>query len=161
MFRACFALLKPGGVFYAADFCQAGAAPLTAEDRRVLRDEVYCTSLATHAGYRAELEDAGFVVESVDDVSADWRAFTRARAASWDGAAARAATVGACGATVHGELGTFYSLVRDLLAAGRVGGLVVVARKPGGAAGAAGAGSGAERSPSPPSMAALRSATNW
>ena len=119
--------------------------------------------MATHAGYRAELEDAGFVVESVDDVSADWRAFTRARAAAWDGAAARAATVGACGATVHGELGTFYALVRDLLAAGRVGGLVVVARKPGGAGGAAGAGagSGAERSPSPPSMAALRSATNW
>ena len=60
--------------------------------------------------------------DAVDDVSAAWTAFTEQRVGAWT--AARAATTAACGAECYGELLTFYSLIRDLLAGGAAAALV-------------------------------------
>jgi hypothetical protein len=61
LFKTAYTLLRPGGVFFAADFFQLGK--LTADEWKVLKDDVSCSGLVGSVSeYKGELEAAGFKV---------------------------------------------------------------------------------------------------
>ena len=130
LFRKCFSLLKPGGVFYAADFY--ALARLTVSERSDLRTEVFCDYVPSKEAYISDLEEVGFACERFDDKSEEWTEFTRARASKWnsESEAARVSGLFPGGKDAHSELGKFFDLVSQLFAGGNLGGAVVVARKP-------------------------------
>lgn len=126
-FRLCYGLLQPGGTFYAADFVAAGA--LSHGEWKVLREEVGCSSMAAGVqAYAAELRDAGFQVEKVENVTDDWRAYTDERATAF--ADESDALVKVYGEDTYAQLLKFYQTVAKLYAGGNLGGIQIVARKP-------------------------------
>ena len=88
LFRLAYSLLRPGGVFFAADFFQLGK--LTSGEWDTLKNEVSCSTLVGSVSeYKAELEAAGFKIREATDVTADWREFTAARVAAMEADRAR------------------------------------------------------------------------
>ena len=78
LFRRCYELLRPGGVFYAGDFFETGK--FTPEEARVLREDVSCPSLySSTSAYKSDLEKAGFKVTVVEDVTQSWKDYTHQR----------------------------------------------------------------------------------
>lgn len=137
-FKECFDLLQPGGTFYAADFCRPSEAPLSVQDRQQLREDVYCDGLSSITEYAGELRAAGFVVDvnagDCSDRSRDWTGKTAARLAAWKAEQDRICSTS--GEKCYEQLLIFYGAMADLFARGRVGGIVICARKPFGAGGA-------------------------
>lgn len=126
MFRQAYELLRPGGMFFAADFVQQGK--LTEAEWRTLRTEVACPSLAASPSvYCHELAAAGFKIVRCDDETAAWRAHTQARA---EGLRQDTELQTVLGADVARGLQHFFDVVRDLYAGGNLGGLSVYAKRP-------------------------------
>lgn len=127
LFKRCYSLLRPGGCFFAADFVQEGT--LSHEEWKVLYDKVGCPSLAASPEvYANELKLAGFQVEVVESVTADWKAYATSRSTSWT--EDRDTLTALYGGETYEQLLAFYQTVTDLFHGGNLGGLRVVARKP-------------------------------
>jgi hypothetical protein len=96
---------------------------------QTLREEVSCPSLAPSIeSYSHELEQAGFKIVRVEDVTADWTQHTAARVAEMQAHQEDLAPV--IGADNYKNLLAFYSTVADLYARGNLGGLRIIAEKP-------------------------------
>ena len=63
LLQKCYQLLAPGGCFYAEDLSARG--DITEAQKQQLRRELYAITLRRIDQYRQDLEDAGFVVESL------------------------------------------------------------------------------------------------
>jgi len=127
LFKSCYALLRPGGKMFIADFFECGK--LTESEWTTLKEEVSCKSLFTSLQqYKACLEGVGFKVTVADDATGEWKAFTSDRHASFVGA--RDANVAVLGNDVYSGLEAFYATIKDLYSAGNLGGVQITAVKP-------------------------------
>ena len=126
LFRSSYDLLQPGGIFYMADLCRIGN--LSVSERKILREEVYCLSLSNLAELSSLLEGVGFRVSYQNIRSDQWLEVTRERVKKWE--AQKDDITAASGAELYEELRDFYAMIRDLMEAGHVGGVVIVAQKP-------------------------------
>jgi cyclopropane fatty-acyl-phospholipid synthase-like methyltransferase len=121
----CHALLKPGGRFYTEDLCRIGE--IGAQQMADLQRDLYAITLPSLAGYRNDLEAAGFAIEACVDMTADWSQFTRERLAAYRADRTRHVRV-------HGEatvdaLDDFYSAVEQNFRSGKLGGLRLCAKR--------------------------------
>ena len=91
-----------------------------------LATTVACPYLPSRGRYVADLLDAGFGSIRVIDKTADWNAFVSERLDRFR--AAQGDLAQRYGAATVEALDEFYSTVADLFAAGRVGGLRLLAR---------------------------------
>ena len=126
LFQSSYELLQPGGIFYMADLCRCDN--LSVRERRLLREEVYCQRLSSLDELVTELENVGFRVSYQDLRGDHWATLTKDRVAKWE--AQHHDIVAASGEELYKELLNFYTMIRDMLAGGRVGGVVLVAQKP-------------------------------
>ncbi len=127
LFKRCYSLLRPGGMFFAADFVQVGK--LTHDEWETLRDDVGCPSMAgSIEAYCHELELAGFKVVKAVDMTLDWRGYTKDRCLEFAANHARLSAI--MGEDVYLKLKRFYDIVAALYAAGNLGGLQIYAQKP-------------------------------
>ena len=126
LFDRCHRLLKPNGGMFIEDFVLL--APPSATQLADLQQKVACPDLRDRSTYERELARAGFVVNSVTDMSARWEEFTTQRVASFH--ANRARQIALHGQEITDGLDDFYSTVAGLFAAGVVGGVRIHAVRP-------------------------------
>lgn len=127
LYSQCFAALKPGGGLYVEDYFARGE--LTAAERESLARDVFCEHVPDLDAYRAGLRDAGFADVEVVDMSEPWAAFVRQR---WrDFRAQRERNLRLHGEEIVDGLDEFYRAVVALFDGGNLGGIRLVARKPG------------------------------
>jgi len=124
LFAACRAALGPQGAMYIEDFTQRREP--TAAEREALRVKVQCPYVPSPERYRDDILGAGFATVDLEDVTADWTAFTATRAAAFRADRERLVRV-------HGEdlvdgLGDFMATMAALYADGVLGGARIVAR---------------------------------
>jgi cyclopropane fatty-acyl-phospholipid synthase-like methyltransferase len=138
LFARIFSLLKPGGRMYIEDYFWRGPDPFTAEERRLLADNVFVPSgtLPSRGEYEAALTGAGFEVQ-FSDVSEEWTLFTAQRLAAFEAAKERHVRV--YNQATFDSLHLFYASVTQCFAGGRLGGVKLLITKPA-AAGAAASG---------------------
>jgi hypothetical protein len=117
--------LKPGGRLYIEDY--VALRPLEADERQLLQTKVQCPVVPTPEEYRRTLEDAGFAIETANDMSDDWCTFTAGRERAF--AANRRRFERLHGAETAAGLADFYETVAGLFAAGGVGGVRLIARR--------------------------------
>lgn len=127
LFRRCFAALKPGGVLYVEDFFLRGAR-LSAEDARVLKDDIYCSALHSRPELLDLLAAVGFERVAFDDVTAKWTPYVVNRHVAYRTNLAE--HVARDGRHVAEGLDHFYYSVARVFQGGSVGGFVLSARKP-------------------------------
>jgi cyclopropane fatty-acyl-phospholipid synthase-like methyltransferase len=84
--------------------------------------------MPTLAQYRQQLEDAGFVVEEMQDVTKDWQRLTHERAENWT--TQREEQIQVHGEELYSGLSFFYKSIDVLFQGGHTGGVRIVARKP-------------------------------
>jgi hypothetical protein len=99
---------------------------LDAAERDALAREVYCRDLPDAAGYRRQLEQAGFVDIEWMDATEEWTAFVAQRERAFRADADRFRQLH--GRNAFEALSHFYTTMRDLFAGGGLGGARVVAR---------------------------------
>jgi cyclopropane fatty-acyl-phospholipid synthase-like methyltransferase/ABC-type nitrate/sulfonate/bicarbonate transport system substrate-binding protein len=128
LFRLCYSVLRPGGIFFAEDFTEVRAGALTSEEKRLLETEVFCPYVPDLPTYKQQLIDAGFEIVTADDVTEEWKAYTRMRVEKFE--ADRERLVHIHREDTYNRLHYFYNLIHQLYAAGNLGGLRVIARKP-------------------------------
>eukprot|EP00035_Acanthoeca_spectabilis_P020720 m.434320 g.434320 ORF g.434320 m.434320 type:complete len:603 (+) comp17696_c0_seq1:64-1872(+) len=126
-FQIAYSLLRPGGVFFAADFFQLGK--LTSDEWRVLKEDVSCTSLVGSVDeYKAQLEAAGFKIREAKDVTVDWRQYTSDRVDNF--LRDQHSLEAVMGPEIYASLLKFYTAIRDLYQGGNLGGIEIYAEKP-------------------------------
>lgn len=118
-------LLPDGGAFYAEDLFSR--RPFDEDERARLASGLYANHLPDWAAYRAEVEEAGFSLVQVDDMSDDWTAFTGERLAAYRAARARHTRVH--GAPTYRAMEDFYRLVNAHFRSGKLGGIRLLARR--------------------------------
>ena len=125
LLRRCHDLLTPGACFYTEDLYSR--EEIDAGQLVELQRDLYAITLPRFEQYRADLEDAGFIIERCDDMSADWAAFTHARLDAYRRERARHRRVH--GAATVQALDDFYSAVDYHFQSGKLGGLRLCARR--------------------------------
>jgi len=128
LLRNCFDRLKPGGTFVIEDFAQN--APLLAVEEDIVSELVSAPTVTSVEVYLDELRRIGFVDLQAVDMSAPWTAWTKARHELY--AASEAETVALHGQALFESRVLFYQAIDDLFAGGRLGGVKLTGRKPGG-----------------------------
>eukprot|EP01121_Diplochlamys_sp_Union-15-3_P017639 TRINITY_DN6248_c0_g1_i1.p1 TRINITY_DN6248_c0_g1~~TRINITY_DN6248_c0_g1_i1.p1 ORF type:complete len:568 (-),score=83.11 TRINITY_DN6248_c0_g1_i1:63-1766(-) len=126
LFQVCYDVLKPGGLLITDDFFER--KPLREEEKKLLAEEVYCSYLPDLATYKKDLEQAGFELVKVEDVTEDWRDFTKKRVEDFD--ANKKNLLGIHREDTYNRLRYFYNIVKELYSAGNLGGVHLVAKKP-------------------------------
>jgi len=126
LFKLCFDLLKPGGIFFAEDFYKLSV--FTEEESRVLREEVYCPYCPDMNTYKIQLKNAGFEAVMAEELTEDWKHFTAARVQKWNTEKNQLLAVHR--EDTYNRLLSFYTQIKDLYAAGNLGGARFIARKP-------------------------------
>jgi sulfonate transport system substrate-binding protein len=119
-------LLHSGGFFYLEDFFAVNLP--SAKEKFILQHDVFCQYLPNLARYRAELEGSGMEIVRMDDLTRDWRDFTRRRSENWT--ANKGKLVEIHGSELFERLQFFYRQITQLFEGGNVGGVRIVARKP-------------------------------
>lgn len=127
LYARCFDALRPGGGRYAEDFFARGR--LTDAERETLARELSCEHVPNLAQYRDELSAAGFEGLELTDMTPAWTDFVAQRRAGFR--ARRERHVAVHGEAIVDGLDEFYTLVADLFRGGNLGGIRLVARKPG------------------------------
>lgn len=127
LFKHCQNLLRPGGIFYAGDFFEAGQ--LTGDEWKILREEVSCPSMfSSVSAYKTALVTAGLKVELADDVTPTWKEFVKSRHLQF--AKDEAKLTGLYGPEVYGGLACFFETIHQLYDGGNLGGINIYAQKP-------------------------------
>jgi len=126
LFKLCYNLLKPGGIFLAEDFYKLSM--FTEEETKILRDEVYCPYCPDMNTYKSQLKKAGFVEIVVDELTEEWKKFTELRVQRWEDEKNKLLSIHR--EDTYNRLGSFYRRIRDLYAAGNLGGARFIAKKP-------------------------------
>eukprot|EP00527_Entomoneis_sp_CCMP2396_P000573 CAMPEP_0198150194 /NCGR_PEP_ID=MMETSP1443-20131203/49956_1 /TAXON_ID=186043 /ORGANISM="Entomoneis sp., Strain CCMP2396" /LENGTH=290 /DNA_ID=CAMNT_0043815441 /DNA_START=120 /DNA_END=992 /DNA_ORIENTATION=+ len=126
LLQKCFESMAPGGTLYVEDFFQINA--FTEEEQRMLREDVYVSSLPTLDEIQQQLEQVGFTDVTIQNLTERWSTHVTERAVSYKENLAR-------NVRVHGEDGAqglshFYSVVSQLFQGGNLGGVVFHAKKP-------------------------------
>ena len=125
LFPRLNAALKPGGRIYVEDLYRRG--DLTAAEEEAMRGMLFANTLPRQDDYVAEVADAGFKDVDFADMTPLWAGFTAERLAGFrDG---RDAYVAVHGEATFEALEDFYDCIAELLAAGRVGGVRLIATK--------------------------------
>ena len=129
LFARIFSLLKPGGKMWIEDYFWRGPSPFSAEERRLLADNVFVPAgaLPSRDEYEAALLGAGFVV-AFNDVSDEWATFTAQRLQAFE--ASRERHVSTYNQATFDSLHLFYSSVSQCFAGGRLGGVKLLITKP-------------------------------
>ena len=125
-FRSMYDLLKPGGICYVADLCSVN--PLTVQERKDLRSEVYCHELVSSDHLVCEMEKVGFRKTNVCDKTKEWKDMVVHRVENW--IQYEESHVKDLGKEGYLELLKFYSMIRDMFVNGNVGGTVITMTKP-------------------------------
>ena len=99
-------------------------------NRECLSRDVHCDRVPSLTEYVADLEATGFVDVVATDVSEDWRSFTHERAAAFQANRDSFLAVTHGREDVYERLKDFYVSVASLFAGGRLGGVIVTARRP-------------------------------
>ena len=121
----CHGLLNEGGAFYTEDLYSRIA--FDDGEWEELSTGLFARHLPDFETYQAEVAQAGFELEVVDDMSESWTQFTRQRLAAYR--AARDRHVRVHGAPTVDALDEFYSLVCRHFDSGKLGGIRLHARK--------------------------------
>ncbi len=121
LFQVCRAALRPGGRMYVEDYGQARSP--SPSEAAALAHKVQCPYLPPTEQYRADLFAAGFSDVAMEDVTADWTAFTQSRARAYT--AARDRHVSLHGEALVDGLADFYDTVAGLFAGGVISGLKI------------------------------------
>ncbi|MGI9607419.1 MAG: SAM-dependent methyltransferase [Acidimicrobiales bacterium] len=124
LFARCAEALEPGGLMYIDDYVERGE--LTDREREILATKVHCAYLPNLSTYVGQVEAAGFVVVRTIDKTDAWTRFVTDRLEQFQ--SRRAELVDRYGTETVDSLDDFYSAVVNLFAAGRLGGLRMVAR---------------------------------
>jgi cyclopropane fatty-acyl-phospholipid synthase-like methyltransferase len=125
LFAACHRALRPGGGMYIEDFTLRSEP--TAEQCEALRVKVQCPYVPPPDTYRRHILDAGFATVDLEDLTADWTAFTADRVAAFR--ADRDRLVQVHGRDVADGLEDFFATMADLYADGVLGGARIVAHR--------------------------------
>jgi sarcosine/dimethylglycine N-methyltransferase len=125
LFAACHRALVPGGGMYIEDFTLRSEP--TPAQREALRVKVQCPYVPPPDVYRQDILDAGFERVDLEDVTADWTAFTAERLAAFRSDRDRLVRV-------HGEevadgLEDFFATMAGLYADGVLGGARITASR--------------------------------
>ena len=116
--------LKPGGMLFAEDLY--AIAPPPADEAEDFQNHLFPNSLVPLADYRAGLAEAGLELVALEDMTADWTAFTATRLAAFHDA--RGAYEAIHGAEGYRVIESFYAKMAGYFARGLVGGLRVAAK---------------------------------
>lgn len=124
LLSVCRGALRRGSVLYVEDYGLHRDATL--DERQALAVKVQCPYAPSIADYHSQLLRAGFADVTMEDVTADWTAFTSTRSAAYSNAHTR-------NVALHGEelvsgLEDFYTTVAGLFANGLIAGLKITAR---------------------------------
>ena len=130
LFRKCFERLLPGGKMYVEDYCRVeGSPPFTARERELLAGEVYVQhELPLWTDMKVELEEQGFRLISMKEMTSVWRQFVQERKLQYSEKIERHRII-------HGQeaaeaLCTFYDAVHELFQGGTLGGCTYIVEKP-------------------------------
>lgn len=118
-------VIKPEGMLFAEDlYLIKEPAPQAMED---FRQHLFPNSLVSMPEYTKSMQAAGFEVETLKDMTADWTAFTAARLADFHNSRLQYETVH--GADAYATIETFYRKMAGYFAQGLVGGVQFGARR--------------------------------
>jgi len=125
LFQHCHRTLQPRGYLYTEDWYARGE--LSAIERSMLRDQVYCQYLPSREQYVADVNGSGLVVERCEELTEQWVEWVRGRQGRWVEGKER--LVGVHGVELYERLLRFYEVIVRLMEGGHVGGVRIVARK--------------------------------
>ncbi len=117
--------LPKGGMFYAEDL-YALSAPAPA-DRADFQQHLFPNSLVDKQAYLSTLQDAGFEVVEMADMTQDWTDFTATRLAAFR--AGRETYAHLHGSQGYDTIETFYTKMHGFFADGLVGGIRFAAKR--------------------------------
>ena len=125
LFQHCHRVIKPRGYLYTEDWYARGE--LSAIERSMLRDQVYCQYLPSREQYVADVNASGLLVERCEELTEQWVEWVRARRDRWVDGKQRLVEVH--GNDLYDRLLRFYEVIVRLMEGGHVGGVRIVARK--------------------------------
>lgn len=125
LYRKCAHVLKPKGLLYVEDFYMK--APFTPEEERLLRRDVYVSSLPTWKATRLDLQRNGLEIVEMVDLTTEWTDYVADRYAAYEKNLPRHVRIHG-EAAAHGLL-HFYSSIHTLFESGHLGGIRYVASK--------------------------------
>ena len=127
LFTHCHRVLQSNGHgrLYLEDWY--ATAPLTAEEREQLREQVFCRYLPSREEYLAHVTQAGFTLERVDDLTQPWTEWVTARRDRW--VQGKSQHVQVHGEELYDRLLSFYELIVRLMQGGHVGGIRIIGKK--------------------------------
>ena len=123
LFAACNHLLETGGLMFIEDFTRLREP--TAAQKRDLEEKVMCPYLPTPEEYFSQLNDAGFTLRLVEDMTPSWTAFTAERLEAFR--TSRERHLALHGAAITEGLEDFYATVAELYRCGVLGGIRILA----------------------------------
>ena len=125
LFQHCHRVIRLRGYLYTEDWYARGE--LSAIERSMLRDQVYCQYLPSQEQYVADVNASGLLVERCEELTEQWVEWVRARRDRWvDG---KEGWVAVHGEDLYERLLRFYEVIVRLMEGGHVGGVRIVARK--------------------------------
>ena len=124
LLAACRDALVAGSGMYIEDFAKHRQP--TRDEAAALEVKVQCPPLPSPTDYDEQLRAAGFPDVHIDDVTAQWGAFTASRLEEFR--AARARNIAVHGLDIVEGLDDFYATVAGLFQTGVIGGVKVLAR---------------------------------
>ncbi|TMW58664.1 hypothetical protein Poli38472_010223 [Pythium oligandrum] len=129
LFTRCCQSLQPGGVLYVEDFFRRNdEADFNDEEKRILREDVYCVELCVQAELQALIQECGLEVVQFEDVTTKWLPYVTKRAENYEANLEKHIMLDG-EATAKG-LNHFYKSVADIFTRGNLGGYTLVARRP-------------------------------
>jgi len=124
--QTCYNCLKPGGTLLIEDFAMMGKG-FTEKESSDLVGVVSANTVTSVAQYISDLEAAGFVDVHVDNLSPEWKAWTKARHEAYKDS--KETTVKMHGDKIFNDRVAFYEVIDSLFAGGNLGGARITARK--------------------------------
>ncbi|MEL7471314.1 MAG: class I SAM-dependent methyltransferase [Pseudomonadota bacterium] len=127
VYRKLYDAMAPGAGLFVEDLYQR--APPSPDEDEILRNALFANTMTDLDGYADELRSAGFEAQDLLDESSRWGGFCADRLDGFR--AARPEKEALHGPEVVEALDTFYQTMCDLFVGGTLGGVRVIARKPG------------------------------
>ena len=127
LYKRCYEAMNSGAGMYVEDYF--ARAPLHEDEQMLLSEDVYCDHVPTMDQYRDELGQAGFKDVELIEMTEPWTDFVIAR--HQDFRNNRDRNLALHGVEIVDGLDHFYTTIVNLFGGGNLGGLRLVAWKPG------------------------------